>query len=378
VPVHDCIVLGVGGVGAATLYHLARRGLRVLGIDRFAPGHDRGSSHGETRVIRQAYFEHPDYVPLLRKARELWKDLEARRGESLYQECGLLQAGPANGVVVPGVLRSAREHGLAVEELSRADTQRRFPGFKLAEGMSVVFERTAGYLRVESCVRAHAEEATRAGAQIIVGEAARSWRRAGSGVEVVTDRGAHTAGALVLCPGAWAPSLLTGLGVPLEVRRKPVAWFQTSSDAYREERGGTCFLFETERGVFYGFPDLPGSGLKAAEHTGGEPVLDPLTVDRSFRKDEAEVLASFLREHLPFVVPQPLRHSVCLYTMSPDEHFIIDRHPDHAAVVFAAGLSGHGFKFTSVLGAVLADFVADGATRLPVDFLSLARFRGRS
>jgi sarcosine oxidase len=369
----DCIVLGSGGVGSAALYHLAKRGAKAIGIDRFPPGHDRGSSHGETRIIRQAYFEHSDYVPLLLRSYELWTELEARRKEKLYHEAGLLEVGPADGCVVPGVLRSARRHGLDVEELSPREAVRRFPGFRVPESMAAVFERRAGYLRVEACVRAHAEEAVKLGAGIETGETALEWTADGSGVKVRTDRGEHRASKLIVTAGAWAPAMLADLGLRLEVRRKPVFWHRTATTDYREEQGCPCFLFETPAGVYYGFPEISGSGLKAAEHSGGERAPDPLNVDRSQRADDKARIDAFLAAFLPGVTRECVRHSVCLYTMSPDEHFVVDRHPAHPQVIFAAGLSGHGFKMTPALGEALAGLAIDGSTALPVAFLGAGR-----
>lgn len=375
----DVIVVGVGGVGSAALAHLARRGARALGLDRFSPGHDRGSSHGETRIIRQAYFEHPDYVPLLLEAYRLWEALEQRSGERLLVRCGLLQVGPPNGVVLPGVLESARRFGLPVERLGRVETERRFPGLRVPEGHEGVFEPGAGYLRVERCVEAYAAEALRGGAVLRTGVAVRSWREVETGVEVVTETARETAtlraSSLVLAPGAWAPGLLGRLGASLEVRRKPLFWLRTTSPRYRVERGFPTFLFELPDGVFYGFPQLDDRGLKVAEHSGGERVEDPLEVDRSQREEDAARVRSFARTWLPDASHEVLRHAVCLYTMTPDEHFLLGRHPAASRVWLAAGLSGHGFKLTSVLGATLADLALDGQTSRPIDFLSPQRLQ---
>lgn len=371
----DAIVLGAGGVGAAALYHLAKRGRRVLGVDRFLPGHARGSSHGETRVIRLAYFEHPDYVPLLRRSYELWEELEERCGRTLYHETGLVEIGPKDGVVVPGVLASARLHGLAVEELSRAECHRRFPGLAIPDGSEAVFERRAGYLEVEECVRAHASAAVELGAQLAIGPAVQSWRALpGGGVEVVTDRGRHTADTLVIAPGAWAGSLLPGVSVPFAVRRKPLFWFTCEDPRLAESAGCPVYLYETPAGVYYGFPSRTGSGtIKVAEHSGGEPVADPVDVDRSVHADDEARVRTFLKAHLPSVTGARTGHAVCLYTLTPDENFVVDRHPGAPGVVFAAGLSGHGFKFTSVLGEVLADLAMGVEPGTPIAFLNQRR-----
>lgn len=373
---YDTIVIGCGGVGAAALYHLARSGRRVLGLDRFLPGHGRGSSHGDTRVIRLSYMEHPDYVPLLRRAYTLWEELEARAGRTLYHEVGLLQVGPPDGHVVPGVLASARLHRLDVEELTPAAARARFPGLNVPEGQRAVFERRAGYLDVEDCVRAHADLAVQAGAELEIGPAVRSWRDLGTGVEVVTERSTYHADTVVITAGSWAGQLLGDLGVPLPVKRKPLFWFPTTTPALQETQGCPCYLFEDPAGFFYGFPVRPGeTAIKLAEHTGGRFVDDPLDVDRSLDAEEAGRVAEFHARTLVGVSREVARHAVCLYTMSPDENFIVDRHPEYPRAVFAAGLSGHGFKFASVLGEVLAGLASGEAPSSPIGFLALARLR---
>ena len=371
---YDVIILGTGGVGSTAAYHLARRGAKVLGLDRFGGGHDRGSSHGETRVIRQAYFEHPDYVPLLMRAYELWRELETECGVDLLHQVGLLQVGPPEGAVVRGVLESARRHGLAVDSLTAEETERRFPGFRVPNGSVGVFEPAAGYLRVERCVLAHLAAAKQGGAEFRTGVSARSWSSDGSGVRVVTDQGEFTAGTLIITAGPWAPQVLPGLGFALEVRRKHVYWFPAGDRRYHEAGGCPTYLFELPSGVFYGFPQIDDLGLKAAEHSGGAVVADPLNDSRELDAADLERVESFLAAHLPGAGRPMQRRSVCYYTMSPDEHFLVDRHPQHGNVFFAAGLSGHGFKFTSVLGEALADLATQGSTTLPIGFLSLGRF----
>ena len=381
----DFIVIGTGGVGSAALYHLAGRGAKVLGVDRFPPGHDRGSSHGRTRIIRQAYYEHPDYVPLLFRAYELWEELGQRVGRPLVHEIGLQQAGPPQSEVLAGVRRSAQQHGLAIDELSSAELVDRFPGFRVPDGWSGVFERKAGYLDVERCVVAHCEEAQRQGAELRSGVVVHGWHDAGDHVEVATNAGPLRARGVVVAAGAWAGQLLRGLNVPLVVRRKLQYWYPAGPQ-YRAEQNCPTFLFDTAEGIFYGLPEVENQsagasndpsvgGLKVAEHTGGQLVADPLAADRSFDPADNARVESFLASYLPGVRRELLRYSVCMYTLSPDEHFIVDRDPANPRVVFAAGLSGHGFKFTPVLGEALADLATGGATSLPIDFLSLARFR---
>jgi sarcosine oxidase len=372
---YDVIVLGAGGVGSAALYELARRGVRALGIDRFHPPHDRGSSHGQTRVIRQAYFEHPDYVPLLKESYTLWRSLEAATGKSLFHEVGLLEVGPPDGVVVPGVLRAAAEHGLEVEQVSAANIEHRWPGLRVPGDLVGVFERQAGYLLVEDCVAAHLEAAEAAGATLLNNTVVQGWTANASGVRVSTSAGDFSAAKLIISAGSWAGELLDSLKLGLTVRRKSLFWFAADTPQYDVTSGFPVYLFELPTGVFYGFPRLDGNTMKVAEHTGGVAVDDPANVNRKIDPSEQARVAEFLAAHLPQVSTHVADHAVCLYTMSPDENFIIDRHPSHPNVVFAAGLSGHGFKFAPVLGRALADLAVAGSTELPIDFLSLQRFK---
>jgi sarcosine oxidase len=370
----DVIVIGCGGVGSAVLSELSRRGARVLGIDRFAPGHDRGSSHGTTRIIRRAYFEHPDYVPLLLRSYELWARLEDASSQRLFHRTGLLQIGPPDGELVPGVLRSAAEHGLAVQRLDGADVSGRFGGFVVPDGFSAVFEEGAGYLLVEDAVVAQLDLAAVGGAELSTGETVVGWSDGGAGVTVDTDRGHYEAGRLVITAGPWAPQLLAGLGVELRVVRKYQHWFANDDPRYRAAVGAPVFIHEVPAGFFYGFPQIDELGVKVGEHSGGAPVQDPSHVDRSLDAADQDRVARFLGEYLPGVGGAPTDYAVCMYTMSPDEHFIVDRIPGAEHVFFAAGLSGHGFKFTPVLGELLADLALEGKSDLPARFLSLERF----
>ncbi len=381
---YDAIVLGIGGVGSAALLSLASRGLKVLGLERFGIAHDRGSSHGQTRIIRQAYFEHSNYVPLALLSYELWEALEQGTGKQLVHQVGLVQVGPPDGEVISGVLRSAAEHRLPIEGFTSEEAMRRWPALEVPEGAAAVFETRAGYLRVEACVRAHAEAARRAGAELRTNETVVAWSVERSGEVVVqTDVGQYRAARLVIAPGAWAPQLLTDLGIAFEVLRKAVFWYSTEAPEFGANEL-PCFLFEMteldEEGdpaahcEFYGFPAIDDLGVKVAEHTGGIVVRDPLNVARELLPADQARVEAFTTACLPQLGYRLHAHRVCLYTMSPDRHFIVDRHPRHANVVFAAGLSGHGFKFTPVLGEALADLAIDGTTRLPIEFLGLRRF----
>lgn len=369
---YDVAVLGIGGMGSAALASCATAGLRTIGFDRFVPPHPFGSSHGQTRVIRLAYFEHPDYTPLLVTCYDLWSELERKLGQSLYYQVGVLQIGPESGVVVPGIRRAAEAHGLAVEEFSRDAIQARWPLLHPLAGCVGILETRAGYLHVERCVQGYLDVARAAGAEIASPCEALSWR-SGSPIRVLTATGEIAADRLIITAGAWANQVLADLSLQFEVRRKSLFWF-AERQSFASDRF-PCFLFEQPDGIFYGFPAIDSAGIKVAEHTGGQVVDNPLEVDREVDAEDESRVLDFCSSCLPGVTGERLDHQTCLYTMSPDGHFIVDRHPYAENVVFAAGLSGHGFKFAPALGRALAEMVIDGGTDLPVDFLSLQRLK---
>jgi len=374
----EVIVLGVGGCGASALYHLAKRGVRTIGIDRFEPGHDRGSSHGDTRIIRQAYFEHPDYVPLLHRAYDGWKELENETGAELLDLCGLLLLGPPEGEILRGARLATERHGAPLEHLDRIDVAKRFPAVALPEEFAAAWEPLGGYLRVEDCVKTYAHRAVELGADLRIGETILGWsanktnnRR---GVRVETDQGVYEADRLVLCPGAWAPALLPDIAERsrMKVLRKVLLWYPRRNE--RAPAPDHTFFVDLPFGAFYGFPCLDGRAVKLAEHTGGGIVEDPLELDRSLRENDSIGPDRFVGEVLPGLVPQATRHTICMYTMTQDAHFLLDHHPAHPNVVFAAGFSGHGFKFMSALGEILSELTLDGHTSSPIDFLGIDRF----
>ncbi len=371
----DLIVVGCGGVGSAATYYAAQQGLRVLALERFEPAHALGSSHGDTRVIRQAYFEHPNYVPLLKRAYTLWDQLEQQVGSKLFHRTGLLEIGPENGVLIQGVRQSADLHQLPLEEISRSDFRDRFPNFLLPEESVALFESNAGFLLVEECIKHYITEARRLGGDLRFHQQVRRWHQQGQQICVETNQGSFLAPRMIIAAGAWATELLSELGLPLHVLRKHLHWYPVSSpDAYHLQSNSPTFFYETPTGYYYGFPVRDTRGLKIAQHSGGEVVGDPLKVDRSIDFAEREQVDHFLQAHLPSVRIPASGHAVCMYTMSPDEHFIVDRHPNHPQIAVAAGLSGHGYKFASVLGESLVQLALNGQTQISMEFLGLSRF----
>ncbi len=358
-------------MGSAACWQLARAGRRVLGLERFQLGHDHGSSHGQTRLIRRAYFEHPDYVPLVQRAYELWEELEALSGRALLHRSGLLLAGAPDSRLLRGVRAAAAQHRLALEDLFPADVERRFPGIVLRPDQVAMFERDAGYLLVEDCVRAQARLAAQLGATLRFDEPVRSWKADDDAIRVQTDRGLYSAERLILTAGPWSQDLLSHLRLPLDVQRRMQLWFGVTDARYAVGAGFPAFAFEIESGFFYGFPAIEPGCMKIAEHLGRQPIAHAERLDRELHEADATDVRQFIRRHLPGVSTNVMRHSACMYTMTPDEHFIVDRAPDDPRVVFAAGFSGHGFKFAPVIGQVLAEIAIDGRTREPAEFLRL-------
>lgn len=373
---YDAIVLGLGGMGSAAAMHLASRGAKVLGLERHGPLHDHGSSHGETRLIRRAYFESPAYVPLLDRSYELWDALGAAVGEPLLHRAGLALFGSGSAPGARAAARAtARTFGIDVEELDAPRARERFPMFSVGDDASLLWEPGAGYLRVERCLEAHASRARALGAELRFFEAAGAWSSDGKTARVVTEKGTYEAAELVITAGPWAPSLLAELALPLRVHRVVLYWFEAPA-AFD---GAPCFAFDDAEGFFYGFPPLPGSReIKVAEHAPGTLLAQPEDARREVTFADAEKVHAFVARHLEGVRGPFTRAKTCLYTMTPDEHFVVDRHPRHRNVSIAAGFSGHGFKFAPVIGETLAELATDGRTRHPVGFLRADRFSSRT
>ncbi len=362
----DVIVLGLGAMGSAALWQLAKRGLKVLGLEQYEIGHLRGSSHGESRLIRKAYWEHPSYVPLLERSYELWRELERDTGKSLLHLRGLVIYGPqSGGTILPGVRVSVEKHGLSVQALGEQEAKAAYPGYAPPPGYIGILEPGAGYLDVEDCVKAQAEAALAAGAEIQAQCEVLSVDEKPGGVLVKTRKGTFEADQLVIAAGAWNPRWLPRVAPKLKVHRVSLFWFRPG----KETAPGSalpCFGFDLPEGFFYGLPALGPRGLKVGLHLPGEVVADPKAVDRSTRPEDVLPVRRFVEQCLPGVDPHPIEHAVCMYTMTPDEHFVVDR---EGRVSYAAGFSGHGFKFATVMGEVLAELATTGKSRHPVDFL---------
>lgn len=361
----DLIVVGLGAMGSAAAAHAASRGRRVLGVEQFQPAHDQGSSHGRSRVIRLAYFEHPAYVPLLRRSYELWRRLEAATGRDLLQITGGLMIGSPDTAVVSGSVRSAREHQLDHELLDAAELHRRFPAFTPRLETVALYEHEAGSLAPEEAIRAHLDVAADNGAQLHFDERVDDWRVLPSGtIEVRTSRARYAAEKLILAPGAWAGALFKLAWLPLAVEPQQLHWFlpHGGAAAFHRDRF-PIFIWDLGSGTqFYGFPADDQERVKVAffrsKVTGEDAIREAL------------------RPCLPALANGELIETVsCKYTLTPDRHFVIGPHPDWPNVTIASPCSGHGYKFASVIGEILADLAIDGTTRHPIDLFDPRRFR---
>lgn len=363
----DVIVIGLGGMGSAAAYHLASRGQRVLGLERFTPAHDKGSSHGGSRIIRQSYFEDPAYVPLLLRAYDLWDRLATDSAREVYRMTGGLFIGPLNCLTVAGSLRASRQWGLPHEVLDADEIRRRYPNFTPREGDVALYEANAGFARPEMTVQAHLDLAEHAGATLRFGEEVTGWTATADGVRVTTPAGTYRAGQLVICPGAWAPQLLAEFGIPITVERQVLYWL--------DPVGGTepfvdhpIFIAENERAEqIYGFPaiDGPHGGVKVAFFRKGVECT-PGTIDRVVHEREIREMRDEAARLLPALDGPCVHSATCMYSNTPDQHFVIARHPDSVNVTVACGFSGHGFKFVPVVGEILADLATTGATDHPI------------
>lgn len=372
---YEAIVVGLGGMGSASAYHLARRGQRVLGLEQFEPLHQRGSSHGLTRIIRLAYHEHPSYVPLLRRAYELWHDLEADAGQELLITTGSIEGGPEDGPMFRGALEAATLHDLPHEVLDAADIRRRYPVWQaLDPSTRVVWQPDGGFLLAEATMAAHQAGARAAGAELRFGEAVTGWEPAGDGVRVWTAAGTYEADRLVICAGAWIGRLVPRLRALTAPERQVLAWLTPlRPEPFSVERF-PVFILDVESGSWYGFPTHDGHGLKIGwYHHFGEGI-DPDDPDRSPRPDDEAALRGFVERHLPDAAGPTEMLATCIFTNTPDEHFIIDRLTDAPQVVVASPCSGHGYKFCSVVGEITADLAIDGATRHDIGLFRLDRF----
>jgi sarcosine oxidase len=371
---YDAIVIGLGGMGSSALYHLARRGARVLGLEQFGIAHDFGSSHGRSRIIRLAYAEHPDYVPLLRRAYELWRALEAMARERLLIVTGGIDAGIEDSSMIRGSLTSCAMHDLPHKRLDARALSERFPGVRLPGDMVAVYQPDAGFLLPERCVAAHVAAAGSLGAEVRTGEKVTAWQPEDDCVVVTTRASRYRARKLVVTAGPWARTLLPKLRDLAVPERQVMLWTQPLRPALFEIGRFPVFYMEAPEGRFYGFPAHESAAFKIGKYNHRrERVDDPDNVDRACHPEDEKVLREGIRRYFPDADGPTIEMKTCLFTNSPDEHFIIDRLPEAPQVAIAAGFSGHGFKFCSVVGEILADLALEGGTKLNIELFRLDR-----
>ncbi|MBA3963415.1 MAG: N-methyl-L-tryptophan oxidase [Chthoniobacterales bacterium] len=371
---YDVAVVGLGGIGSAIFAHCAARGAKTIGLEQFGAAHDLGSSHGKSRMIRKAYFEDPAYVPLLLRAYDLWRELEKESGEELLTMTGLLMVGEESAPIVSGARHAASAHGLSLQVLTPREIQRRYPTLQLLPNEIGVFEPDGGVLAPERAIAAYLRAAARSGAEIRCESGVSGWEAKADAFEIcLTSKARLTTKSLILAQGPWFSD---ALGVPLRVQRNVQAWFTPSTPAYA---AGRFPPFLIERANFpaplYGFPDF-GDGIKAAFHAHGT-IGEVGQLDREInqQRDIAPIIAA-MEKWMPGATATFRAAKPCPYTLTPDGHFVIDRHPEHKRVILCGGFSGHGFKFAPVIGEIAADLALDGGSRHEIDFLSPRRFSG--
>ena len=377
---YDVAVIGVGSMGSAACYYLARAGVSVLGLEQFSIPHEKGSHAGQSRIIRKAYFEHPDYVPLLQKAYDNWRELENEHNEKLYHDTGLLYMGPENDGLLEGVRKSADLYGIEIQDVP--DIASKFPKFSTPDNFEAIFEPDAGFVLPEKTITVLSREAKNLGADIMENTKVHKYELTEDGVEVFTSSGNFKAKKIILCSGAYSNNFNTDSD--LSVTQQLISWVKPKSSFGYELGDFPCWVVSTGKdpGVFYGFPMLGDnfdgpSGLKLAHHDRGVATTpaEGFTFDDS---REREKLSGFMNEYMPGAFDQFNEFKSCLYTYSPDDDFIIDFLPEKKnRVILAAGFSGHGFKFVPVIGEILKDLVVNGKTDLPIEFLSLKRLNDK-
>lgn len=372
---YDVAIAGLGGIGSAIAAHCAARGASVIGLEQFGAAHDLGSSHGKSRMIRQAYFEDAAYVPLVLRSYELWRDLERETTEKLLRLTGVLSVGEESCEIISGTKRSAGEHGLRLETLSQRQVRQRYPALRLLPDEVALFEPDGGVLGPERAVRAHLQVAQKKGAELRFQVSVRGWEATPDNVAIRLQDGTQvSARKLVLSLGPWFKETMDALGAPLRIQRNVQTWFSPSVASYN---AGDFPAFLLDRAglpaPLYGFPDF-GDGVKAALHGHGQ-ITTADEVDREVHlKSDVEPIVTAMEQWMPGAASNFREAKPCMYSLTPDGNFVIDRHPEHANVILCGGFSGHGFKFAPVIGEIAADLALDGGSRHGIDFLSLKRF----
>jgi sarcosine oxidase len=370
----DTVVIGLGVMGSAALRSLAARGVHTLGIERFQPGHDRGSSHGETRIIRLSYFEHPSYVRLLLEAYPLWRELEAKAGGKLLHITGIAEIGRPDSALVRGTLAAAREHALPHEVLNAAELMLRYPAFRVPAEFVAVTQPDGGFVEAEPTVAMQLSLAAAAGAEIRPNTTVHTIEPRRGGVRVITDSGAIDAATVVVAAGAWISKLLPDMPVRLRTTRQVLAWFEPQQRDVFDPARCPVFLIEGPHGTHYGFPLQAGAGVKVAKHHHFDEAVDPDDYDRNVSSSDEAAIRAAVADYLPAANGKLKAATTCLYTMAPDGDFIIDTLPSEPRIIVASPCSGHGFKFAPLIGEIVAELATTGTTTRDITRFGLSRF----
>lgn len=372
----DTIVIGMGAMGSAAACHLSRRGKRVLGLEQFDIPNDMGSSHGYTRIIRLAYYEHPSYVMLLQRAYELWRDIERQADEKLLHITGSLDIGPADSWVFKGSFQSCIEYELEHEVYSGLELGKRFPGYRLPHEIMALYQPQGGFLAPEKCITSYVMQAQANGAEIHGREAVEHWEPLGNGegVRVYTNRAIYEADSLVITAGAWNDNLLDFLRGLIVPERQVLGWFQPLQPMHFQAANFPVFNMLADEGRFYGFPVHNVPGFKIGKYHHFEETGAPEELDRDVHPEDEAILRDAVARYFPDAAGPTMSLKTCMFTNAPDGHFLIDLHPDYPQVAYASACTGHGFKFASVIGEVLADLAIQQQTRHNIDLFSHLRF----
>lgn len=373
---YDVIIIGAGSMGMSAGYFLAKKGIRTLLLDSFDPPHSNGSHHGDTRIIRHAYGEGKQYVPLVLRAQQLWMELQSEANRTLFTHTGVIGIGSSASSFINNVIQSAKEFDLPLEILTSDEIMNRWTGIRLPEGHIGCFEPSSGVLWSEECIKAYRELAIAYGAAICPNTKVTEINAGASNhIKVATEESCYYADKIIITAGAWSSNLVSsvGLKLPLTPLRKTVSWFQADNTLF-DSTIFPAFMFHLTDALYYGFPSFRGGGIKVGRHDRGRVIEpdSPIEEYGFYAEDEMDA-RQFLNSYMPKASGRLVQGKVCMYTMTPDEHFIIDRHPEYGNVFIAAGFSGHGFKFSSAVGEALSQMVSMGYTEHDITPFSMSR-----
>jgi len=373
----DVVVMGLGIMGISALYHLSKKKIKVCGIEQYAPGHSKGSSHGETRIIRKAVFEGVDYYPIINRSYEIWKILEKETKKELLSKCGTLIIGDKNSSIIRGTKDVYNKYGLKYNLLNQKKLGNKFSMFSLKNKQVSIFDPEGGFLHAEKCIKAFQDQALKNGVKIFENEKIISWEGSDSEIIVKTDKREFKTKKLIITVGPWAKSEMESLGVKLKIIRKILFWYNIQKPNNYIEGKFPVFLYEEGKNDVYGFPIINKQSMKIAQHFGGHEIDSADEVNRSLSERDEQNLKEIINELIPELKLSISNHSVCMYSMTEDENGIIDRHPKNKNVIIGTGFSGHGFKFSAAFGEILMNLALNKKVPFNIDFLSFKRFKSQ-